>query len=158
MSHLNHSADHTSTARPSFTGRSVFSTDHRIIGLQYFFLALSAVLIGMLLSLLMRIHLVWPSLKIPFLGEIKPETYLAFMTMHGTLMVFFVLSTAPLSAFGNLILPAQIGARRIAFPALNMLSFWTTFLSFIIMVAALFVNGGGPTAGWTQYPPLSALA
>jgi cytochrome c oxidase subunit 1 len=157
MSHLNHSADRISSARPSFTGRSIFSTDHRIIGLQYFFLSLTAVLIGMVLSLLMRIHLVWPALRVPFLGEIKPETYLAFMTMHGTLMVFFVLSTAPLSAFGNLLLPAQIGSRRMAFPLLNMLSLWTTLLSFVVMISALFVTGGGPSAGWTQYPPLSAL-
>lgn len=151
------SADRIKNVRTPGRWQSVFSTDHRVIGMQYFFLSLSAVLIGMALSLLMRIHIIWPQLRIPLLGEIKPETYLAFMTMHGTLMVFFVLSTAPLSAFGNLILPAQIGARRMAFPVVNMLSLWTTLVSFLVMVAALFVTGGGPGAGWTQYPPLSAL-
>jgi cytochrome c oxidase subunit 1 len=152
------STGHDTSDSHSRSGGRVFSTDHRTIGLQYFFLSMTAVLIGTLLSLLMRVHIVWPEMRIPFLGEIKPETYLAFMTMHGTLMIFFVLSTAPLSAFGNLILPSQIGSRRMAFPTLNMLSLWTTVLSFIVMVAALFVTGGGPTAGWTQYPPLSALA
>ena len=110
-----------------------FSTDHETIGLQYFFLSLTAVLVGMVLSLIMRLHIIWPQLRIPLLGEIKPETYLAFMTMHGTLMIFFVLSTAPQSGFGNLLMPAQIGARRMAFPILNMLSFWMTFVSFVVM-------------------------
>src|SRR3954468_16933100 len=86
-----------------------FSTQHRVIGRQYFFLSLAAVLIGMVLSLLMRLRIVWPQLHIPLLGQIKPEQYLAYMTMHGTLMVFFVLSVAPQNAFGNLVLPEQIG-------------------------------------------------
>lgn len=136
----------------------IFSTDHRQIGRQYFLLSLAAVLVGIVLSLLMRLHIVWPEAKLPFLGQIKPEQYLAYMTMHGTLMVFFVLSVAPQNAFGNLVLPQQIGARAMAFPRLNMLSFWTTLISFIVMVSALFVTGGGPMSGWTQYPPLSAIA
>jgi cytochrome c oxidase subunit I len=135
----------------------VFSTDHAIIGRQYFFLALVAVITGMLLSLVMRLHIIWPELRIPMLGEVRPETYLAFMTMHGTLMVFFVLTIAPQSAFGNLVLPGQIGSGRMAFPRLNMLSFWLTAASFAVMIAALIVEGGAPTSGWTQYPPLSAI-
>src|SRR5947199_10766303 len=87
-----------------------FSQDHPVIGRQYFFLSLAAVLIGMVLSLLMRLHIVWPEMRIPFLGQIKPEQYLAYMTMHGTLMVFFVLSVAPQNAFGNLVLAEQIGS------------------------------------------------
>src|SRR5690242_19021153 len=87
-------------ARP-FVRRYIFSTDHKVIGRQYFFLSLAAVLVGALLSLLMRIHLVWPHARVPFLGEIKPENYLAFLTMHGTLMVFFVLSTVPHNGFGT---------------------------------------------------------
>lgn len=141
-----------------FLRRYVFATNHRVIGRQYFFLSLMAVLVGMMLSLIMRLHIVWPSLKIPLLGEIRPEDYLAYMTMHGTLMVFFVLTTAPQSAFGNLILPEQIGARRMAFPNINLLSFWLTALAFLIVVAALVVEGGGSQSGWTQYPPLSAIA
>lgn len=134
-----------------------FTTDHHVIGQQYFFLSLAAVLIGMALSLLMRVHIVLPEARLPFFGQMKPEQYLAYMTMHGTLMVFFVLSVAPQNAFGNLVLPEQIGSRRMAFPRLNMLSFWTTLLSFVVMVAGLFVTGGGSMSGWTQYPPLSAI-
>ena len=147
----------TQRASTSFLRRYVFSTDHKIIGLQYFFLSLAAVLIGTLLSLLMRIHLVWPHAPIPFLGEIKPENYLAFLTMHGTLMVFFVLSTVPLSGFGNYFLPLQLGASEMAFPRLNMLGFWITLVAFLVLVAAFFVPGGASLAGWTQYAPLSAI-
>src|SRR5215471_5436538 len=138
--------------------RYLFSTDHKVIGVQYFFLSLAAALIGSLLSLLMRIHLVWPQARIPLLGKIKPEDYLAFLTMHGTLMVFFVLSTAPQNAFGSYLLPLQLGASEMAFPKLNMLGFWATLVSFVVLLSAFFVPGGASLAGWTQYPPLSALA
>src|ERR1700752_4288266 len=148
---------HAHAAPQSFIRKWVFSLDHKVIGLQYYFLALTAVFVGMFLSLLMRIHLVWPSTSIPLFGEIKPETYIMLLTMHGTIMVFFVLTTAPQSGFGNYILPIQIGAPDMAFPVLNMLSFWTTFVSFVIMLAAFFVEGGAPLSGWTQYPPLSAI-
>src|SRR5260370_761526 len=111
----------------------------------------------MFLSLLMRIHLIWPTTALPLLGDIKPETYLTLVTMHGTIMVFFVLTTAPQGGFGNYFLPIQIGAPDMAFPVLNMLSFWTTFLGFIVMLAAFFVTGGAPLHGWTGYAPLSAL-
>ncbi len=144
-------------APTGFIRKYIFSLDHKVIGLQYYFLALVAVFVGMLLSLLMRIHLVWPAANIPGFGEIKPETYLTFLTMHGTIMVFFVLTTAPQSGFGNYVLPIQIGAPDMAFPVLNMLSFWTTFVSFVVMLAAFFVEGGAPLSGWTQYPPLSAI-
>ena len=86
-----------------------------------------------------------------------PELYLSLMTMHGTIMVFFVLTTVPQSGFGNYFLPIQIGAEDMAFPVLNMMSFWTTFLALVVMVAAFFVQGGAPLAGWTAYPPLSAV-
>ena len=147
----------TQLAAESLVRRYIFSTDHKIIGLQYFFLSLAAVLIGTLLSLLMRIHLVWPNLTIPFIGQIKPETYLQYLTMHGTLMVFFVLSTVPLSGFGNFFLPLQLGASEMAFPRLNMLGFWVTLLAFLVLLAAFFVPGGASLAGWTQYAPLSAI-
>ena len=97
----------------------LITTNHRIIGIQYLLLSLIAVAAGTILSLVMRIHLVWPDLALPFFGQIKPEDYLALVTMHGTLMVFFVLTTAPLSGFANLVLPEQIGARRMALPTMN---------------------------------------
>ena len=144
-------------APQGFIRKWVFSLDHKVIGLQYYFLALTAVFVGMFLSLLMRIHLIWPNASLPLIGEIKPETYLSLLTMHGTIMVFFVLTTAPQGGFGNYFLPIQIGAADMAFPVLNMLSFWVTFLAFGALIAAFFVVGGAPLHGWTGYPPLSAL-
>jgi cytochrome c oxidase subunit 1 len=148
---------HAHAAPQGFIRRYVFSLDHKVIGLQYYFHALSAVFVGMFLSLLMRIHLIWPNAQLPLIGAIKPETYLALLTMHGTIMVFFVLTTAPQSGFGNYFLPIQIGAPDMAFPVLNMLSFWTTLLAYVVMLAAFFVTGGAPLHGWTGYAPLSAL-
>lgn len=147
------------TVRPrSWVRRYLFTTDHRAIGVQYLLLALVAVMIGASLSLLMRIHLAWPDLPMPLLGVVKPEDYLAWVTMHGTLMVFFVLTTAPQSGFANLVLPEQLGGRQMALPALNAASFWLTGLSLVVLVSAFFVPGGSPISGWTSYPPLSAVA
>jgi len=144
-------------APQGFIRKYIFSLDHKVIGLQYFFLALTAVFVGMFLSLLMRIHLIWPTAVLPLVGTIQPETYLSLLTMHGTIMVFFVLTTAPQGGFGNYILPIQIGAPDMAFPVLNMLSFWTTFVGFVVIICAFFVTGGAPLHGWTGYAPLSAL-
>jgi cytochrome c oxidase subunit 1 len=151
---------HAPPQAPSgFFRRYVFSTDHKVIGLQYYFLALVAVTIGIALSLVMRFHLVWPRAHMPFIadGTLRPEQYLALMTMHGTIMVFFVLTTAPLGAFGNYFLPIQIGAPDMAFPRLNMMSFWLTLAAFGCMLSAFFMQGGAPISGWTAYPPLSGL-
>ncbi len=142
-----------------FIRKYIFSLDHKVIGIQYYFLALFSVFVGMALSMLMRIHLVWPNAKMPFTpgGQMTPEQYLALVTMHGSIMVFMVLTTAPQSGFGNYMLPIQIGAEDMAFPVLNMLSFWTTFVSLVVLVSAFFVRGGAPISGWTAYPTLSAL-
>ncbi len=151
----------------SFISKWIFSVDHKVIGIQYILLAIVAVFIGMGLSLLVRLRLVWPERSFAFLGDwfpvgapdgvMTPEFYLAMLTMHGTVMVFMVLTTAPQGGFGNYILPIQIGAADMAFPRLNMLSFWTTFLSFCALMMAFLVEGGAPISGWTAYPPLSAL-
>jgi cytochrome c oxidase subunit 1 len=135
----------------------LFTTDHRIIGIQYLILALVSVIIGTLLSLLMRVHLVWPDWPLPLHGPILPEDYLALVTIHGTIMLFFVLTTAPQAGFGNLILPAQIGARSMAFPTLNAASFWLTAAALLILLGSPFVPGGAAISGWTAYPPLSAI-
>ncbi|MBM3793428.1 MAG: cytochrome c oxidase subunit I [Acidobacteria bacterium] len=152
---------------PGFVRRWIFSTDHKVIGKQYYFLALFAAFLGMALSLLMRWHLIDPDRKIAWLeklwpegaagGIMTPELYLSLMTMHGTIMVFFVLTTVPQSGFGNYFLPLQIGADDMAFPRLNMASFWTTFVSFLVLIAAFVVPGGAPLGGWTAYPPLSGV-
>src|SRR6266576_7243289 len=158
---------HVHAPPEGFLRKYVFSLDHKVIGKQYYALGLLAVCIGMAISWLMRFHLVWPTTRIPGLelfsragapgGIITPEYYLSLLTMHGTLMVFFVLTNAPFAAFGNYFLPIQIGAEDMAFPRFNMMSFWTTFLAFCILVAAFFVPDGPPLAGWTAYAPLSAV-
>ncbi len=165
MSEMTHAEVHA--APTGFIRKYVFSLDHKVIGIQYYFLALFSVFLGMLLSVIFRLRLAWPMEQWPLLakifpagfegGPMTPEFYLAMVTMHGTIMVFFVLTTAPQSGFGNYVLPIQIGAHDMAFPTLNMLSFWVTFVSLVVMVAALFVEGGAPISGWTAYAPLSAL-
>ncbi len=151
----------------TFISKWIFSVDHKVIGIQYLLLAVVAAFVGMGLSLLVRLRLVWPEKSFAILGDLfpvgapdgvmTPEFYLAMLTMHGTIMVFMVLTTAPQGGFGNYFLPIQIGAADMAFPTLNMLSFWTTFVSFSFLMAAFFVEGGAPMAGWTGYPPLSAV-
>src|SRR5438094_406496 len=144
-----------------------FGLDHRVVRTQYPDLALVAVCTGMVLSWLMRLHLAWPETPIPGLeklspngaagGVITPEYYLSLMTMHGTIMVFFVLTTAPFAGFGNYFLPIQVGAEDMAFPRINMTSFWVTLVAFLVLVAAFFVGDGPPLSGWTAYAPLSAV-
>jgi cytochrome c oxidase subunit 1 len=131
------------------------ATHHRTIGFGYLAISAIAVILGTLLSLAMRLHLTWPNWPLPLHGPILPEEYLALVTMHGTLMLFFVLTVAPQSGFGNLILPSQIGAYRMSFPRLNALSLYLTAAALITLVAATFVPGGAPIGGWTAYPPLS---
>ncbi len=160
-------AVHAHHAPQGFIRKYIFSLDHKVIGKQYYFLALFAVFVGLLLSILMRWHLVWPNAHIPWLdklspvgapgGVMTPEYYLSLMTLHGTIMIFFVLTTAPQSGFGNYFLPIQIGAEDMAFPRLNMLSFWVTFVALMVLVATFFVSDGPPLSGWTAYPPLSAV-
>src|SRR3984885_5702794 len=111
------------TALKRSIGTRIFSTDHRVIARQYFFLSLGAVLVGTALSLLMRFHLIYPQAPVGS-DAMTPEFYLSLLTLHGTIMVFFVLTLAPLNAFGNLVLPEQLGTPGFAFPRLNMLSFW----------------------------------
>ncbi|MGH9713857.1 MAG: cytochrome c oxidase subunit I [Candidatus Acidiferrales bacterium] len=150
-----------------FLRKNVFSLDHKVIGLQYYGLALLAVFIGMVLSWLFRIHLGWANAAIPGLqhlspngapgGLITPEYYLSLLTMHGTIMVFFVLTNAPFAGFGNYFLPIQIGAEDMAFPRFNMMSFWFTFLAFLVLMASFFVHDGPPISGWTAYATLSSV-
>ncbi len=166
-----HGAVHRHEAPTSFIRKYIFSLDHKVIGIQYIILALAAVLVGMTMSVLMRMNLSWPGTNWPILGTLfpggapggmmTPEFYLSLVTMHGTIMVFFVLTTAPQGGFGNYFLPIQIGAEDMAFPVLNMLSFWVTFVGFVVILAAIFFSGAdstvGPIGGWTGYAPLSAL-
>src|SRR4051795_3464527 len=160
MSDATHEAVHRHTPPSGFIRKYIFSLDHKVIGIQYIVLALTAVLVGMTMSVLMRMNLSWPGTGWPILGTLfpggapggvmNPEFYLSLVTMHGTMMVFFVLTTAPQGGFGNYFLPIQIGADDMAFPSLNMLSFWTTLLGLVVLVSAIFASGGsviGPTGG-----------
>src|SRR2546430_14803502 len=146
---------HVHAAPPqSFLRKYVFSVDHKVIGRQYLDLALVAVVTGMVLSWIMRFHLGWPDTAIPGLGKIAPsgaaggvitpEYYLELMTMHGTIMVFFVLTTAPFAGFGNFFLPIHVGAEDMAFPRINMMSFWVTLVAFLVLISALVVGDGRP--------------
>ena len=151
----------------SFVRRYIFSTDHKVIGIQYLLTGMLVAVVAGLLAMLIRLQLAWPATKWPLLGKLfsagmeggvmKPEFYLALVTMHGTLMVFFVISFALVSGFGNYLIPLQIGARDMAFPFLNMLSYWVVVPATLIMFASFFVEGGAAAAGWTAYPPLSAV-
>ena len=177
---------HRHPAPTGFIRKYIFSLDHKVIGIQYIILALAAVVVGMTMSVLMRLNLSWPGTSWPILetlfpagapgGVMSPEFYLSLVTMHGTIMVFFVLTTAPQGGFGNYFLPIQIGAEDMAFPVLNMMSFWVTLVGFIVILAAIVVEGNpaiaasigaslggasggtvGPIGGWTGYAPLSAV-
>src|SRR5688500_1635665 len=171
MSGETHAEVHRHPAPTSFIRKYIFSVDHKVIGIQYILLALAAVLVGMTMSILMRMNLSWPGTNWPILGTLfpggapdgmmTPEFYLSLATMHGTIMVFFVLTTAPQGGFGNDFLPIQLGARDMAFPYLHRLSFWVTLVGCIVCLAAIFFSGAestvGPIGGWTGYAPLSAL-
>jgi cytochrome c oxidase subunit I len=158
---------HHHTAPTGFVRKYIFSLDHKVIGKQYYALALVAVCTAMVLSWLMRLHLGWPNLAIPGLhwitkngapGDLMtPDFYLQLMTMHGTIMVFFVLTTAPFAAFGNFFLPIQVGAEDMPFPHINMSSFWVTCVAFLVLISSFIFSDGPTLAGWTAYAPLSAV-
>ncbi len=150
-----------------FVRKYIFSTDHKVIGVQYIITAMFMAVIGGLLSMMMRIQLAWPGQLSPTIsqlfptgmagGVMSPEFYLSLVTMHGTIMVFFLFTAVLTGGFGNFLIPLQIGARDMAFPFLNALSYWTFLVSCVVILGALFVAGGSPLGGWTAYAPLSAL-
>jgi len=148
-----------------FVRTYIFSTDHKMIARQFLFLGLFMMILGGLLALIVRWQLAWPETAIPGMGRIlretggilEPSTYNMAFTMHATIMIFFVIMPILAGAFGNFCIPLMIGARDMAFPFLNMLSFWTTFTAGLIMLSGFFVEGGHAAAGWTSYAPLSAV-
>lgn len=152
----------------SFISKYIFSQDHKMISKQFLITAVFMGVIAVLLSVLFRIQLGWPGESFDILNAILGDTwapdgimdrnaFLAIVTIHGTIMVFFVLTGGLSGTFANLLIPLQIGARDMASGFLNMLSYWFFFVSSVIMVASLFVEGGAASAGWTIYPPLSIL-
>lgn len=136
----------------------LFSTDHKTIAKQYLSLGLFWAIIGGFLAYLMRWQLAYPDTPVPGWGYIAPDFYNMLVTMHGTIMVFFVAMPILLASFGNFLIPLMVGAPDMAFPRLNMLSFWTFALASLVLLLSFFVPGGAAAAGWTGYPPLSAKA
>ena len=168
MSAEAHNHEHEHHHKETFITKYIFSIDHKMIAKQYLITGIIMGVIGVGMSMLFRMQLAWPeeSFKLFsfFLGErmapggvMNNETYLALVTIHGTIMVFFVLTAGLSGTFSNLLIPLQIGARDMASGFLNMISYWLFFLSSVVMVASLFVETGPASAGWTIYPPLSAL-
>jgi cytochrome c oxidase subunit 1 len=160
--------DHEHHHKDTFITKYIFSIDHKMIAKQYLITGVFMGSIGVGLSMLFRMQLAWPeeSFKIfnVLLGDkfapdgvMANDIYLALVTIHGTIMVFFVLTAALSGTFSNLLIPLQIGARDMASGTLNMISYWLFFLSSVIMISSLFVEAGPASAGWTIYPPLSAL-
>ncbi len=146
----------------------IFSTDHKVIGIQFLFTSLVFMVIGGLMAMAIRWQLAYPGTPVPVLGTLipafrdlggimPPEFYSTLFTMHGTLMIFFVVIPILVGTFGNYLIPLQIGARDMAFPLLNAISYWLVPPAGIIMLAGFFMAGGAAAAGWTSYAPLSAL-
>ena len=162
-----HDDDHGHHHKETFVTKYIFSQDHKMIAKQYLITGVIMGVIGILMSLLMRMQIAWPTqpnvIFEALLGKWAPggvmdaDIYLALVTIHGTIMVFFVLTAGLSGTFSNLLIPLQIGARDMASGFLNMVSYWLFFLSSVIMVTSLFVEAGPASAGWTIYPPLSAL-
>ncbi|WP_086477035.1 cytochrome c oxidase subunit I [Arenibacter amylolyticus] len=162
-----HSDDHGHHHKETFVTKYIFSQDHKMIAKQYLITGLFMGALGILMSILFRMQIAWPGESFgifeAILGKWAPggvmdaDVYLALVTIHGTLMVFFLLTAGLSGTFSNLLIPLQIGARDMASGFLNMLSFWIFFLACIIMLCSLFVESGPAAAGWTVYPPLSAL-
>ncbi|MBM4345829.1 MAG: cbb3-type cytochrome c oxidase subunit I [Deltaproteobacteria bacterium] len=143
-------------APSSFLRRYVFSTDHKVIGLQYMFTGLAMALLGGFLAYVMRSQLAHPGTPVAGFGTVSNAEYNAIVTLHGTIMVFWVAMPVLVAGFGNYLIPLLIGTDDMAFPKLNLMSFWTFFLSTVVLILSMFVPGGASGSGWTTYPPLSA--
>ncbi len=154
-----------------FWSKYVFSTDHKVIGIQYGLTGLAFLFFGFVLMMLMRWQLAYPGQPLPFIGEaltrafpaqmqngvMTPDFYNALGAMHGTIMVFLGIVPISFGAFGNYVMPLQIGAPDMAFPKLNMASYWLFFVGGVVMLSSFFLPGGAAKSGWTSYPPLANI-
>lgn len=163
-SHAHDDAGHGHSA--SFISTYVFSLDHKVIGIQFLFSTLLWFIVGGLLALALRWQLAWPWSDMPVVGkmlfageggQIAPEFYIMLTTMHASIMIFFVIIPILAGAFGNFLIPLMVGADDMAFPTLNMLSYWFMWPAFAAMTISFFVEGGASGNGWTVYPPLSSV-
>ena len=149
---------HAEHHEPGIIGRYIFSQDHKIIGIQFLFTSLIFLIVGGLLALALRWRIAWPTEEVPLLGIVSGAQYNMLFTMHASVMIFFVIIPLLAGAFGNFVVPLHIGARDMAFPFLNGLSFWIFPPAGLIVMAGFFLEGGAAAAGWTSYPPLSKIA
>jgi cytochrome c oxidase subunit 1 len=164
---VHHGDDHGHHHKETFITKYVFSQDHKMIAKQFLITGMVWAILGGLMSVLFRLQLGYPDQSFPWLedilgrwakgGKISPENYYALVTMHGTVLVFFVLTGGLSGTFANFLIPLQIGARDMASPMMNMLSYWFFFGGSIVMLSSLFIQTGPFSGGWTAYPPLSAL-
>jgi cytochrome c oxidase subunit I len=164
---VHHDEHHVHHHKETFITKYIFSQDHKTIGKQFLVTGIIWAIIGGLFSVLFRLQLGFPEQTFPILesvfgrfakgGQITPEFYYALITMHGTVLVFFVLTAGLSGTFANLLIPLQVGARDMASPFLNMLSYWFFFMASVVMISSLFIQTGPASGGWTVYPPLSAL-
>jgi cytochrome c oxidase subunit I len=162
-----HGHDHHDHHEQSFISKYVFSMDHKMIARQFLITGIIMGCIGVFMSILFRLQLAWPDQSFGIIefflgkwgkdGTLDPNFFLALVTIHGTIMVFYVLTAGLSGTFSNLLIPLQIGARDMASPFLNMLSYWFFFASSVVLIISFFVETGPASAGWTVYPPLSAL-
>jgi len=165
-----HAADHQGHDhhhKESFISKYVFSMDHKMISKQFLITGIIMGVIGMGMSLLFRLQLAWPDEQFGILemllgkwavdGKLDPNFYMGLVTIHGTIMVFYVLTAGLSGTFSNLLIPLQVGARDMASPFMNMLSYWFFFISSVVLLVSVGVETGPASAGWTVYPPLSAL-
>ena len=153
--------------KESFISKYVFSMDHKMISRQFLITGIIMGIIGMGMSLLFRLQLAWPDEQFGILetllgkwgkdGKLDPNFYMGLVTIHGTIMVFYVLTAGLSGTFSNLLIPLQLGARDMASPFMNMLSYWFFFMSSVVLMTSVFIETGPASAGWTVYPPLSAL-
>jgi cytochrome c oxidase subunit I len=165
--HAGHGHDDHGHHHETFLSKYVFSMDHKMIAKQFLITGILMAFVGMLMSVIFRIQLGWPEGTYPWMetllgkwgkgGKLSPEFYMGLVTIHGTIMVFFVLTAGLSGTFSNLLIPLQLGARDMASPFINMLSYWLFFVSTVLMLTSVFVETGPASGGWTVYPPLSAL-
>jgi len=167
VGHHDHDQDHGHHHHETFLTKYIFSQDHKMIAKQFLITGIIMAVIAMILSILFRIQLAYPEKAFPFLetllgrfapgGRLDTNFYLSLVTIHGTIMVFFVLTAGLSGTFSNLLIPYQLGARDMASPFMNMLSYWMFFVASVIMLSSFFIEKGPAGPGWTIYPPLSAL-
>ncbi|MCC6721510.1 MAG: cbb3-type cytochrome c oxidase subunit I [Bacteroidia bacterium] len=154
--------------KENFITKYIFSQDHKMISKQFLITGIIMGCLGMMMSVLFRLQLAWPDSSFPILetllgskwapgGKLDPSFYMGLVTIHGTIMVFFVLTAGLSGTFSNLLIPLQCGARDMASPFINMLSYWFFFLSSVVLTISFLIESGPATVGWTIYPPLSAL-